>query len=81
MPCKFCEEYKEIKAYNDSSRKRFKEKGKPIRIYYKICLVEETRRIGWGVVRSAGSHYHKPMKFNYCPVCGKSIMKGAQNDR
>ena len=75
MACKFCEGFNEIKAYNKSSQKQFKEKGKPIRIYYKICLVEEIIRVGWGVVRTAGTHYNKPMKFNYCPVCGAEIKK------
>ena len=72
MPCKFCEEYKEIKAYNDSSRKRFKEKGKPIRHYYKVCLVEKTIRIGWGI-KDAGTHYYKPIPFKFCPLCGEKL--------
>lgn len=72
IPCKFCEDYDLTKKINEKEAKESRKRNEPIRTLYKIALVEEKKRVGWGYP-DAGRFTHKPMFFSYCPVCGKKL--------
>lgn len=64
--CEFCEQYEYLK---EEAKERKKKNG--INTYFKVRLFEYMVQ---NRIRRSGINW-RPMKLNYCPVCGRKLSK------
>lgn len=64
--CEFCEQYEYLK---EEAKERKKKNG--INTYFKVRLFEYMVQ---SRIRRSGTNW-RPMKLNYCPVCGRKLSK------
>lgn len=71
--CKFCKDFELTQRVNLRQIRESEKNGIKERFKYRIRLMEYPERFiySWQTVGEFG---HKPVRFFYCPVCGKKLV-------
>lgn len=75
--CSFCKDYEDTLRQNLKEIRICQNEGIRRRFKYKVRLIEYPERYiySW---QSDGEFGHKPVRFYYCPVCGKRLKDGSE---
>lgn len=71
--CKFCKDFEQTKRLNLREVRECEKEGIKRRFKYKIRLIEYPERFVYSW-QTDGEFGHKPVRFFYCPVCGKKLV-------
>lgn len=71
--CKFCDDFERTQKVNLREIRESEKEGIKRRFKYKIRLIEYPERFiySW---QTDGEFEHPPIRFYYCPVCGKKLI-------
>lgn len=71
--CPFCRDYETTREVNTREIREAEKEGIKRRFRYRVRMIEYPERFiySW---QNDGQFGHKPMKLNYCPVCGRKLV-------